>query len=323
MFYVNLLNQAMEDPHQDEVEAALRGFERKKEREVARQASQSLFAVLVVLKHRLNEENINPELKTKYFTVTRNVGRAEKGIPRLPGAIKAGTKDRQTTGFSVGDQGQILHILTSAHCLQDTYSADLHDKLTVEEVNELFRFDVICFHQEKAVQTMDSPIMPSGRNRACTPARVVAMDTKLDLLLLAINKNDLCLHPVEDGEPIKCQLDHPVITLAPKHSSEADKLVLAGWPPQRSGDITTGQLSRCDISYDCVTGINVKGYNMKLLEAHSLVAAHGNSGGPVLNSKQQCEGVYHGVFNDSKGYAVSLSDVRRFLEKHEVVCMVL
>lgn len=58
---------------------------------------------------------------------------------------------------------------------------------------------------------------------------------------------------------------------------------------------------------------------MKLLEAHSLVAASGNSGGPVLNGDQQCTGVYHGVFNDSKGYAVSLSDVRRLLETHKVV----
>lgn len=258
-------------------------------------------------------------MKQKYVMVARNVGRAEKGIKKLTDAITAGTKVRQTTGFGVGDQGQILQILTGAHCLEDIYSAGLHNKLTLEEVNAMFRFDVICFHQEKAVQTMDSPIMPSERNRQYTAARVVAMDTELDLLLLAIDKKALCLHPVENGEEINCQLDHPVITLAPKNPSEVDKLVLAGWPPQRSGDITTGQLSRCDISYDCVTSSNAMGYNMKLLEAHSLVAASGNSGGPVLNGDQQCTGVYHGVFNDSKGYAVSLSDVRRFLETHKVV----
>lgn len=243
MFYVNLLNQAMENPREDEFEAALREFERKKEGKVATEASHSLFSVLVGLKHKLKEENIDPKVKQKYVMVARNVGRAEKGIKKLADAITAGTKVRQTTGFGVGDQGQILQILTCAHCLEDIYSAGLHNKLTLEEVNAMFRFDVICFHQEKAVQTMDSPIMPSERNRQYTAARVVAMDTELDLLLLAIDKKALCLHPVENGEEINCQLDHPVITLAPKNPSEADKLVLAGWPPQRSGDITTGQLS--------------------------------------------------------------------------------
>lgn len=73
------------------------------------------------------------------------------------------------------------------------------------------------------------------------------------------------------------------------------------------------------MSYDAVTALYIKGYTMRPLEVSGMAGDNGFSGSPVLTGHGQCVGVYHGVFNLSNGYAISLTDVKAFLGQHNML----
>ncbi|RLM75047.1 hypothetical protein C2845_PM15G24370 [Panicum miliaceum] len=255
--------------------------------------------------------------EAKYNKVAGIVGKADRKKRKLPGSITRNSGERQSTGFSIASNVTRLRILTCAHTIADVFTAGHHHELTLDEVNAIFMFDIQCVHQEQEVRTMVSDQMISERTRWSTPAIAVALDTELDLLVLEADVGELVLHKV-DGVQMACKADHPLIKLAKANPVKKQKLVLAGWPPQRSSASATGQVSTCDWTYDAVSGLNTKGYAMRLLEVHRMVGDSGFSGAPVLNGHCLCVGVFHGIFNLIMGYAVSLGDLNAFLEAHNV-----
>jgi hypothetical protein len=140
-------------------------------------------------------------------------------------------------------------------------------------------------------------------------------------MVLEVEAGELALKLDDQGYQDSCEYDHPVIHLAKANPRKMQKLVVAGWPPQRSFAAVTGQVSECDWTYDAVSG-NAKGYTMKLLEVDGMVGDSGFSGSPVLDGNCDYVGVYHGVFHIGMGYAVSLEDVKAFLQRSGVVSSV-
>lgn len=69
--------------------------------------------------------------------------------------ITEGTKYRYSTGFAIAERGEILRILTCAHIFEDIFTKNVHE-LTVENLNIMFRFCVICVHQEREVRQKPS-----------------------------------------------------------------------------------------------------------------------------------------------------------------------
>lgn len=164
-------------------------------------------------------------------------------------------------------------------------------------------------------------ITPSQRLRQTTTARVIAVDTQKDLLVLEINTGYLCLFSGENQRTEYCRFEHPPIPIAPRPPRTMEEVVLLGWPPQRSESASTGTVSFIGRTYDmiCAEDSNVKGYTMKLMES-GLVCSNGYSGGPLLNNDVQTVGTYHGVI-EKKGYSVSLEDINQFLTRFQVVCI--
>lgn len=218
-----------------------------------------------------------------------------------------------------------LRILTCAHCIADVYTTQdrtrPQDVLTIEELNEIFMFDVHCVHHEEVVHTMVNDQVVSQRPRWSTPAVVVAVDVRRDLMVLEFDAAELVHHVTDDGTRIRCNMPHPLIPVANANAVKMQKLVLAGWPPQRSGASATGQVSHSDWSYDAVSGLNTKGYTMRLLEIHGMICDSGFSGAPILNGLDpfQCVGVYHGVHNLAMGYAITSQEVNAFLQANGMV----
>jgi hypothetical protein len=186
-------------------------------------------------------------------------------------------------------------------------------------VNQFYRIQVYCIHQEESeVEAMKVKTPVSERKRHCTPAIAVAIDTKLDLLVLEVDARRVCIRK-ERSKAIPCQDNHLVLELAKSNPLQADKVVLVGWPAMPSKSLGTGQVSSCDRAYDCVTSANKKGYTFKFLLVHGLMCDEGWSGGPVLNGNCQYVGLYHAA-RDTTGCAVSRQDLETFLQKHGMVC---
>ncbi|CAL5024893.1 unnamed protein product [Urochloa decumbens] len=306
----------MVGPGQNKGES-LRDLDRESERQVAIKALDSLFHVEVNLRKPFKEEQGNPAAKSMYETISYNVVQLEElredvEIERSPDAITCGTVERHASGFAIKGKGNKLRILTCAHTLEDVFTKGAHD-LTVDQVNTMFRFDVHCIHHEAGILKMVSRLKPSERKRDVTVAVAVAIDTKLDLLVLEVDVEQLC----GDNEVI-CSAKHPEIQLAESNPTELQKLILPGWPPQRCKALAIGQVSLCDWIYDAISSSNVKGYTMKFLEIPGMAASNGFSGGPVLGMNG-CVALYHGVFDGITGYGVSLQDLHTFLRKHKML----
>lgn len=296
------------------------GFDREEERLVAMAALPSLFCVLV------NPKDIdNQVLKNRYKNLANTVLKDDKrrcrGIKNLDDAITAKTRERQATGFVVAAHNTTLRVLTCAHIIADIFTVGHHNHFSLEEVNDMFRFDVHCYHHEINVRTRNIIQKISERRRFPTQTRVIALDTQKDLLVIEFDIGYLCERDETDvgGARTWCQADHPVIHRADADPNKMQKMVLAGWPPQRAGSCAMGQVSFCHWTYDAITAVNFKGYTMRLLEIPGMVADNGFSGAPVLNGAGQYVGVFHGVFNLSTGYAICSEDVRDFLQQHNVV----
>ncbi|CAN6241297.1 unnamed protein product [Urochloa humidicola] len=166
---------------------------------------------------------------------------------------------------------------------------------------------------------MVSDKMISARKRSFTPANIVAIDTELDLMVLEVESGELVRNLDDEGYDMNCEAEHPVMNMANGNPVKMQKVVLAGWPPQRPNSTVTGQVSKCDWTYDAVSGLNDKGYTMRFLEVDGMTGGSGFSGSPVLDGNCGYVGVYHGVFNEGMGYAVSLGNVNAFLQAHNML----
>ena len=297
------------------------GFDREEERLVAMAALPSLFCVLVNPKDLTGNEDLDTRYQEVADKVRKDDKRSCRGIKNLDAAITANTGERQATGFVVAANDTTLRVLTCAHVIDDIFTVDNHNQFNLEEVNALFRFDVHCYHHEVNVRTRLINQKISERLRFPTQTRVIALDTQKDLMVLEFDVGYLCDRDETDvgGARTWCEAMHPVIHRADADPSKMQKMVLAGWPPQRAGSCAIGQVSFCHWTYDAITAVNFKGYTMRLLEIPGMVADNGFSGAPVLNGAGQYVGVFHGVFNLSTGYAICSQDVRDFLQEHNVV----
>lgn len=274
-------------------------------------AANSLFFVEVMPRHLLQEEKARSRCEEKYYEFTTAVEENEnaRGVELLANATKAGTAERYSTGFVIAAKGNTLRILTCAHSMEDVFTSGI--SRSTKDVNSVFRFDVHCVHHESKVVNMRSTVRPSDRQKSITPALAIAVDTKLDLLILEVE-----LDRVKCNKEERCSNEHPVIKVSPSDPTKLSKLTLIGWPPQRCSFLATGQVSVW--TYDAVSGLNNKGYTMRLLEVHGLLAASGFSGGMIMNDQSDCVALYHGVLN-KMGYGVSHQDLNSFLAKHKVV----
>ena len=130
-------------------------------------AVNSVFLVEAVIRH-LTEIGDDEESPASYYNRSRAVYRnlAQRGTsdktPSGPSepkgvtmGITEGTKYRYSTGFAIAERGEILRILTCAHIFEDIFTKNVHE-LTVENLNIMFRFCVICVHQEREVRQKPS-----------------------------------------------------------------------------------------------------------------------------------------------------------------------
>lgn len=277
--------------------------------EVAMKKAESLFYVEVTPRHVREEPT-----EEKYLKFTEDVQTSEAGrdVEPDPDVITAGTLERYSTGFVVAEKDNTLRILTCAHTIADIFTSGISP--SVDDVNDLFRFDIHCVHHESDILKKRSPLLPSDRQRDVTPVWAIAVDTALDLLVLEVEVDDL-------AKDKGCRFKHPAIKLSPSDPEELSSVTLVGWPVHKCSSLATGRVSHCVWTYDVITGLNIKGYKMKLLEVHGLVADSGFSGGLMINDQGDCVGLYHGVMNSSMGYGVSHNDLKSFLAKHKMVIL--
>lgn len=292
------------------------------ERKIAKDASHSLFSILVQVRNFVRDDQALAE--ARYTHVVERVCQyeAEAGVAISPDAITSETKERQSTGFVIAEKANYLRILTCIHTLAECYTDGFHD-LTRYDVDSMFSFQVYCTHHEHEVITARSRVKHSQRLRELAEARVVAVDTRRDLLVLEVDKRDLCLWSGTRSRPRQvCTAAHPVIEMAKLGPSEMDRIFLPSWPPQRAKALAWGKVSSCNWPYDAVTGLNVKGYTSKLLEVNGMTVGSGFFGSPNLNVDGHFVGVYHGVLSDNgMGYSISLDDIKDFLKHYRVVSL--
>ncbi|CAL5014344.1 unnamed protein product [Urochloa decumbens] len=187
----------------------------------------------------------------------------------------------------------------------------MHD-ITPDEVNSYFCFDVHCSHQESRILRNLNGKPINEQVRLTTQAIVVALDTEKDLMVLEFDTDRIQYK--EGDTDIICNKAHPVISMARSDPTKAEVCILQGWPPQRTGSLSIGQLSFECRTYEAITALNKKGYNMRLCEFTNMEGDDGSSGAPAINGLGESMGVYHGVIG-TKAYAVSAKDVTQFLDK--------
>lgn len=289
------------------------GFGRQAERQVALQTFNSTFCILVDLRHKLTHKLIeseqSQESKEAYEKYADKVTDIEADLVES----SSETGQRNCTGFAIYQEENKLRILTCAHALDDVYTKNCHG-VTCDDINKMFRFQVYCLHQEKQVEARRGKTSMSERRRVTTLAMAVAVDTKRDLMMLEVDTSELHLRG-QGANKVSCTESHPPIKLATSNPNQCDKVILLGWAPNLSQSQAPGQVNSCDREYDCITSLNLKGYECRFLLAHGLVCDKGWSGGPVLDGDGHLVGVYHGS-SEGTGYAVSRTDVEIFLREN-------
>lgn len=219
------------------------------------------------------------------------------------------------TGFVIEQRGNILYLLTTAHALDDYYDAKNHD-LTPKDLNKSFIFKVLCIHQERHLLSLQGVDDKSEHlNRYFCDAKVVAVNTQVDLMLLKLNREDIYYSYQDADNFIICPEDHPLIKLGKSPPVESENVFLQGWPALRSQTSVWGHISHTNRRYDTLTSLNVKGYKMNLIEVPEFQCAAGTSGSAILNGAARCVAVYHGIQKNCKaGYAISYQDVKTFVD---------
>lgn len=275
------------------------------------------------------EERAEAQYKERLKLVASTVSKMKKAKPPKDAqsqvaqpqvAVKESRPDvRNATGFAVARSGSRLRILTCAHLIDDCYTAGL-SKLTVNEANTLFYFEVTCAHEEAKVHDQLGTKDISKENRTKARAYCMALDTQKDLMLLQVEK--VVSGSSGEGENtdwLECTEQHPLIQMIETIPTKLEACILQGWPPQSIECHSVGNCSFFSRTYSAVTQLNPKGHTMRLVDLSGMVALDGCSGGPVINSNRDCLGVYHGVITHVRGYAISALDVREFLAKSDMV----
>lgn len=226
---------------------------------------------------------------------------------------------RNATGFVIARSGSRVRILTCAHLIDDCYGPGVR-KLTVNQANVFFHFEVTCAHEEAKVHEQLGTKDISKEMRHKARAYCVALDTEKDLMVLQVER--VVSGSSGEGDDtvfFECTEKHPAIQMIETIPTKLEPCILQGWPPQSMECYCVGHCSFFKRTYSAVTELNPKGYNMRLVDLNGMVALDGCSGGPVINANRDCLGVYHGVISHVRGYAVSALDVTAFLTKFNMV----
>ncbi|KAM0905784.1 hypothetical protein ACQ4PT_017159 [Festuca glaucescens] len=285
---------------------------------VAEQSAESVFSVQVCPRSKLEDDNVNAVKALD--KLMRRVGKNNQD----KGAVDVDAKKPEfsmVTGFSIGKAKDCLTILTVSHVIEEVYydgrhltagSADSSSVDILKDINTPFHFDVICVHQERLLKKSDVEDI-SKLARFHTPAEVVAIDTRVDLLALKCQIEGIYIS--EDAE-YSCPYHDTSLAIADLPAPTSETVLLQGWPYLLSDFQSCGNISVNERPYNVVDKTNQYGYQMKLIEIPRMKCVSECSGGPVVvgamaEGRLCYVGVYFKTIKNS-GYAVNLHNVKEF-----------
>lgn len=222
------------------------------------------------------------------------------------------------TGFAARRQDGLMIILTAAHIIKQVYA---HRPVITNDcrlLNTAIFFDVLCIHQERNLLHADPPQSFGAIPRRFTRATVLAIDSQLDLLALQIQEDQIQIYAYPTHVQVPCPHNHGVIPIAERTSPDSERVLFQSWPNLRCDSTYWTKSSYAERRYDTLTSLNPYHYGMKLLEIPGLNCPKGCSGGPIVNGLMCAVGLYHGVIN-GYGYAVSLRDIRNFMQRYHLL----
>jgi hypothetical protein len=216
-------------------------------------------------------------------------------------------------------------ILTTAYIVRPIYAHRTVVSNDCTDLNTAFRFEVMCIHQERNLVSTAAPDRDIGTmRRRYTYARVLAIDSELDLIALQITDSGImnCIIHNNLYLYLPCGQPHGLIPIAEIPATDGEEVLLHAWPELRNDSTFWTISSYPDRRYSCLTSVNPYRYRMRLLELPGVNCSQGCSGGPVVNARLQAVGVMHGVLNNY-GYAIPSSDVLTFLQRYHLVSIIL
>jgi hypothetical protein len=231
------------------------------------------------------------------------------------------TKDdiRTSTGFAVRRNENRMLILTVAHIIRPVYAHRAVITNACEDLNTAFRFDVMCIHQERDLLSIAEADQDIGAmRRTFTNARIVAIDSELDLLALEVADDEIWIFDEATKECSPCVRHHGLLPIDEMAAADSEDVLLQSWPELRSDSTYWAKSSYPERRYNSLTSTNPYGYGMRLLELPGVQCPNGCSGSPVINGRLRAVGLLHGVLG-KYGYAVSSADIRNFLQRYHLV----
>lgn len=219
--------------------------------------------------------------------------------------LKKVTATATAFAFQKPEKGHLI-LLTSAHLIKEMYLKKYGlTKPDIASLNKAYCFDVSCVHTAREFQ-----ISPEDDNADLyVSATLVAIDSSLDIMALTVCEQDLAR---------RCTASHCTINgIADEMPPRGELILLQGWPHGKFDTSAWGHMSTAR-GYNWITSENPHGYRMKVSEIPLLDCEDGCSGGPLVNGKLQCAGLYHGTL-DYCGYVVHISHIRQFLIDNDLM----
>uniref|UniRef100_A0A0E0KNR3 Uncharacterized protein n=1 Tax=Oryza punctata TaxID=4537 RepID=A0A0E0KNR3_ORYPU len=154
-----------------------------------------------------------------------------------------------------------------------------------------------------------------GWNRHFCDAKVVAVNIKIDLMLLEVNRENVYyLYQGADNFTI-CPEYHPIIKLEKSPPVESKNVFLQRWIALRSRTSVWGHINHTNRRYYTITSLNEKGYRMNPIELPEFRCAARTSGIAILNGASRWVRVFHSLQNECKaGYTISYQDAKNFVD---------
>lgn len=200
----------------------------------------------------------------------------------------------RATGFIVKVDHSGTWVVTVAHMLQNLFSKE--DPIQKDLIHKLYGAWVLCDHCEQRFlrERHDNP----DAERDYTPAVVVELDCKRDLLLLRMKRGEL---------RARCVHRHPIIPIAPSFPKPFVRVTMLSWPWGGHRTSVTGLTSHHSRDLHILSEDDEHGYEMTLSEVN-IASDFGSSGAPLISGQGEFVGVLQSG-NVVFSYFISLHDV--------------
>lgn len=206
---------------------------------------------------------------------------------------------RVSTGFIVASRGNYLLILTTAHSIDHMYRDSM--PISGRTAEGLFQASILCDHYEFDYRAAGLATLTDDR-REYVPAKIIKVNSRRDLLLIAVEQSKLCAGI------------HPPVEICRSSAITGEESLLLSWPFGKQRRVATGCVGERRNVRE-VSRPNINEYNMEILEAN-ITSESGSSGAPLFNKSGDVIGVLHGGFGQSHSYFIPSELVLDFLAQY-------